>query len=69
MPLTGVSAVVNVEETAEIIPPSLVFSLDEAKRHLGAVDSRFKKLFETVPCKPFEVLEAVEPFRQVLQVV
>ncbi|KAG8864555.1 hypothetical protein FRB96_005058 [Tulasnella sp. 330] len=67
MPLPGVPATVSVGGTTEIIPPTLVFSLDEAKRHLSAADARFHKLFETVPCKPFEVIDAVEPFRQVLR--
>ncbi|KAH9820162.1 DNA glycosylase [Melampsora americana] len=42
------------------------FDLEEAKAHLIKVDERFKLLFETLPCKPFEASELKnkpEPFQ------
>ncbi|EGG07592.1 uncharacterized protein MELLADRAFT_43085 [Melampsora larici-populina 98AG31] len=34
--------------------PSSPFDLEDAKSHLIKVDRRFKLLFESLPCKPFE---------------
>lgn len=43
--------------------PELAFNLEEAKRHLRSVDSRFHSLFERLPCKPFEEETDLNPFR------
>ena len=48
-----------------VIPANLTFDFQQAKEHLTAVDSRFAKVFETLPCRPFENLEPVDPFRRV----
>ncbi|KAG6820969.1 hypothetical protein H0H93_008598 [Arthromyces matolae] len=46
-----------------IVPATLTFSFEEGKKHLISVDHRFYDLFSKMPCKPFEHLEAVHPFR------
>ena len=47
-----------------LLPPKLSFSYPDAVSHLCRFDPRFRKLFDTVPCKPFqEPIEAVDPFR------
>jgi len=51
------------EEELDILPPALTFDLEEAKRHIIAGDERFREVFERLPCKPFEVLDVVHPFR------
>jgi DNA-3-methyladenine glycosylase II len=51
----------DVEE--EMVPAILSFSFEDAKKHLIAADPRFKDMFERVPCKPFEHLEQLLPFR------
>ncbi|KAL1704113.1 DNA glycosylase [Schizophyllum commune] len=50
-------------EPEKILPAILTFDYAEAKRHLISVDSRFEELFERLPCKPYEHLETVHPFR------
>lgn len=59
------SATVDVEEDQEkdFVPAVLTFNFDDAKEHLIQVDSRFEDLFSKMPCKPFEHLEQVHPFR------
>jgi len=52
------------EELAPI-PAKLTFSLADAKDHLVRVDRRFGDVFSRLPCKPFERLESVHPFRLV----
>ncbi|KAL1713810.1 DNA glycosylase [Schizophyllum commune] len=47
----------------KILPAILTFDYVEAKRHLISVDSRFGELFKRLPCKPYEYLETVRPFR------
>lgn len=51
----------GVEDTP--VPAVLSFDFEEAKQHLTSVDSRFEDLFEKMPCRPFEHLEQVHPFR------
>ncbi|TFY73663.1 hypothetical protein EWM64_g10350 [Hericium alpestre] len=46
-----------------LLPAKLTFSLEEAKAHLSRADKRFEDVFTRLPCKPFEKLERVEPFR------
>ncbi|TFY69808.1 hypothetical protein EVG20_g2993 [Dentipellis fragilis] len=46
-----------------VLPAELTFSFDEAKQHLIRADRRFADVFRRLPCKPFERLERVEPFR------
>ncbi|KNZ80510.1 Putative DNA-3-methyladenine glycosylase yfjP [Termitomyces sp. J132] len=46
-----------------MVPASLTFSFEEGKKHLISVDHRFQDLFSKMPCKPFEQLEMVHPFR------
>jgi DNA-3-methyladenine glycosylase II len=54
------------EELAPL-PAKLIFSLEDAKNHLIRADYRFRDLFSRLPCKPFESLEGVHPFRSVLR--
>ncbi|GLB37107.1 putative DNA glycosylase [Lyophyllum shimeji] len=46
-----------------LVPAVLTFSFDDAKKHLIGVDRRFEDVFGKMPCKPFEHLERVHPFR------
>jgi DNA-3-methyladenine glycosylase II len=52
-------------DPTRVIPANLGFDFQQAKRHLIGVDPRFGKVFETLPCRPFEDLESVDPFRLV----
>ena len=52
------------EELAPL-PAKLIFSLEDAKNHLIRADHRFRDAFSRLPCKPFESLEGVHPFRSV----
>jgi DNA-3-methyladenine glycosylase II len=52
------------EELAPL-PAKLIFSLEDAKNHLIQADHRFRDVFCRLPCKPFETLEGVHPFRSV----
>jgi DNA-3-methyladenine glycosylase II len=54
---------------AEVIPAVLSFSFADARTHLISADVRFKKLFNTLQCKPFEHLEPVEPFRYLVSML
>lgn len=54
-----------LDADATVIPPQLSFSLDEAKAHLIAADNRFEEMFANVKCKPFEILEPLDPFKLV----
>lgn len=47
----------------QFLPATLKFSFEEGKQHLISADGRFEKLFNRIPCKPFEELETVHPFR------
>ncbi|KAF8625406.1 hypothetical protein AX15_005371 [Amanita polypyramis BW_CC] len=47
----------------QVVPATLTFSFEEGRKHLISVDRRFEKLFNKMPCKPFEHLETVHPFR------
>lgn len=47
------------------VPSTLSFDFEEAKEHLIRVDSRFQDLFARMPCRPFEELDEVHPFRSV----
>src|SRR5579863_7855837 len=47
------------------LPAKLTFSLEDAKNHLIKSDRRFGDVFARLPCKPFERLEGVHPFRSV----
>jgi DNA-3-methyladenine glycosylase II len=51
------------KDASRMIPGKLGFDFEQAKRHLCSVDARFETLFERLKCKPFENLEAVDPFR------
>lgn len=54
----------GIDDSAElVVRPELAFNLEEAKRHLRSVDSRFHSLFERLPCKPFEEETDLNPFR------
>jgi DNA-3-methyladenine glycosylase II len=54
---------IMVEPNATLIPAQLSFSFEDAKAHLIAADNRFKELFANVKCRPFEILEPLDPFR------
>jgi DNA-3-methyladenine glycosylase II len=51
------------DDDKDLVPALLSFSFEDAKRHLIQVDERFADLFEKMPCRPFEHLEQVHPFR------
>lgn len=46
-----------------LVPAELPFSFEEAKQHLIKADTRFKEVFPTVVCTPYQTLDQVEPFR------
>lgn len=52
-----------LEPDATVIPAQLCFSFEDAKAHLIAADSHFEYMFANVTCRPFEVLEPLDPFR------
>jgi len=52
-----------LEPDATLIPAQLGFSFVDAKAHLIAADNRFQEMFANVKCKPFEILEPLDPFR------
>ena len=47
------------------LPVKLTFSLEDAKNHLVKADGRFGGVFSRLPCKPFERVEGIHPFRSV----
>ena len=47
------------------LPAKLTFSLEDAKDHLIKADGRFGDVFSRLPCKPFERVEGIHPFRSV----
>ena len=55
------------EEEIAPLPAKLTFSLEDAKNHLVRADHRFRDIFSRLPCKPFERLEGIHPFRSVLR--
>jgi DNA-3-methyladenine glycosylase II len=52
------------DEEIAPLPAQLTFSLEDAKNHLIQADHRFRDAF-SLPCKPFETLEGIYPFRSV----
>ncbi|KAF8345818.1 DNA glycosylase [Amanita rubescens] len=54
---------VAISSGQQFLPAALKFSFEEGKKHLITVDGRFENLFKRIPCKPFEQLETVHPFR------
>jgi DNA-3-methyladenine glycosylase II len=50
----------------QILPAVLSFSFEDAKQHLIDADPRFKGVFSKLPCRPFEHLEKVDPFRSAI---
>ncbi|WVF71319.1 hypothetical protein IAT40_006122 [Kwoniella sp. CBS 6097] len=60
---TSSSITRDISAPPSLIPPTLSFSLDDAKSHLCDVDPRFSSFFEHIPCRPFVHLEAVDPFK------
>ena len=64
--ITKVPVATGDENEADaLVPAQLSFSFEEAKAHLVHVDARFEDLFDKLPCKPYEELEMVHPFRYV----
>lgn len=59
----GVPAVEADAPPPVLLPAKLTFSFEDAKKHLIEEDMRFEDVFGRLPCKPFEKLERVEPFR------
>ena len=53
-------------ETNKLLPAVLNFSFETAKQHLITADARFEGIFNKLPCRPFEELETVDPFRFVV---
>lgn len=71
-PKVGVKAEVKAEvpqllipsgEELAPLPTELKFSLEDAKNHLIQADYRFGDVFSQLPCKPFETVEGIHPFR------
>ena len=54
-------------EELKPLPTELKFSMEDAKNHLIQADYRFGDFFSRLPCKPFETLEGVHPFRSVIR--
>ncbi|KAF8580444.1 DNA glycosylase [Ramaria rubella] len=50
-------------EANPLLPAILSFSFEIAKNHLINVDTRFENIFNMLPCRPYEHLETVDPFR------
>lgn len=48
---------------SSLIPAKLGFSLLQAKSHTISCDPRFSRVFEKIPCRPFEDLQPVDAFR------
>lgn len=46
-----------------VLPAALCFSFEAAREHLINADSRFRDIFDKLPCRPFQHLEKVDPFR------
>lgn len=46
-----------------LVPAKLTFDLEEAKSHLIDADARFEDIFSRMPCRPYERLEQIDPFR------
>ncbi|CAE7232450.1 unnamed protein product [Rhizoctonia solani] len=46
-----------------LIPATLTFSFEQAKKHLIKADARFETIFAELKCRPFEQLEPVDPFQ------
>lgn len=50
--------------TPTLLPPTLSFSLGDAKYHLSRHDPRFGHMFDNIPCKPYAPpIEAIDPFK------
>jgi DNA-3-methyladenine glycosylase II len=45
------------------VPATLTFNFEQGQTHLINIDARFQDLFDKMPCRPFEHLEQVHPFR------
>lgn len=54
---------IATSEPTALVPAKLTFSFEVAKSHLISGDSRFEDIFNRMPCKPYEHLEQVDPFR------
>lgn len=63
-PVQGIPTPTSSNAVA-LLPAKLTFSFEEAKKHLIEADNRFADIFLRLPCRPFEKLERVEPFRSV----
>ncbi|TFK75455.1 DNA glycosylase [Pluteus cervinus] len=50
-------------EPPVLVPAELMFSFDDARRHLIQADDRFEELFNRMQCKPYQQLESLHPFR------
>ncbi len=46
-----------------LLPGTLSFDFQTAKSQIISHDARFERVFDKLKCKPFENLEAVDPFR------
>ncbi|KAF7315747.1 DNA-3-methyladenine glycosidase [Mycena indigotica] len=56
---------ISVDSGLDSIPADavLTFSFNDAKNHLITADGRFADVFARLPCRPFEELEQLHPFR------
>lgn len=52
-------------DVQHVLPAALCFSFEAARGHLINADSRFRDIFNKLPCRPFQHLESADPFRSV----
>ncbi|KAK7692621.1 hypothetical protein QCA50_004253 [Cerrena zonata] len=50
------------DPSRNLVPATLTFSFEDAKKHLISVDSRFEILFTRLKCRPYEHLQQFDPF-------
>lgn len=65
-PVAGPSRPLNPlgDAPTPLLPASLIFDVPTAIAHLSNTDPRFGRMFDTLPCKPFQPpLEAIDPFK------
>lgn len=51
-------------EPTPLLPAALIFDVPTAIAHLSKSDPRFGRMFDSLPCKPFQPpLDAIDPFK------
>lgn len=61
----NVTSIQSDTDVQHVLPAALCFSFEAAREHLINADSRFRDIFNKLPCRPFQHLESVDPFRSV----